>query len=100
MSSGIDPGKGFALRDAAGRVPGIVTPDTLVEDLTAERDRLRGELARVQEERDQYLRALYAVTRQEVTISPEELTEWEQDGLSFAEVLAGVEDSLKEASDA
>jgi hypothetical protein len=42
-------------------------------------------------ERDQYLAALYELTRKEFTFTPEELAELEKEGIPFEEVIAAVE---------
>jgi len=90
MSSTVDLGQRLELRDTSGSLLGYFIPvkearlagtrsgnsqqgnseaeraAASAEDLTAEVDRLRREVAQLRTERDLYLKSLYAATREEV----------------------------------
>jgi hypothetical protein len=52
------------------------------------------ERARIERERDAYLKALYALTRKEITFTKEELREMEENGLTLDEIISNLEASL------
>ena len=87
MANTIDLGSGLELRDASDRTVGVLTPPGTIRELEAERDRLRAEVVGLQAERDEYRRALFALTRKEVTFTPEELSDLEADGVSLREII-------------
>jgi hypothetical protein len=62
-----------------------------VKKLMEERDGLRDELVKLVAERDQYLHSLYALTRQEFTLQPEELVALEANGLTLGQIIEQIE---------
>lgn len=91
MSQLIDASHGLELRDAAGSVLGTFVPRHTLAELIAEREDLRKRLAAVQTERDTYLQALYALTRQEVKLTAEERADLEKNGVSAEQVMQEIE---------
>jgi hypothetical protein len=57
------------------------------KQLQAECDRLRGLLREVTEERDAYLRSLYAWARSQATVPPDEHLVAEEDGIPLQQVI-------------
>ncbi|HWG42112.1 MAG TPA: hypothetical protein VN688_04950 [Gemmataceae bacterium] len=92
MSQLIDPTQGLELRNAtSGTVLGSFISRDELQELIAERDRLRHQLAALQVERDTYLTALYAFMRKEVTISEEELRDLQTNGIPLRETIDEIE---------
>ncbi len=119
MSSQADLSQRLELRDAAGCILGYFLPtkesgqavdiarrvapkgdqeekswEQNCKDVTAERDRLRAEIAQLRAERDQYLKSLYALTRKEVTFTEGELLAAETIGLAPDEIFREIEHAL------
>lgn len=91
MSQLIDPTQGLELRSGSGAVLGSFISRQELQELIAECDRLRKQLATLQAERDTYLTALYALMRKEVTISPEELADLEKNGVPIEQTMEELE---------
>jgi hypothetical protein len=116
MSCPPDPGQRIEIRDAAGRIVGYFMPAPEYTgrsengqqphsgngndsdwqgrclDLTAERDKLRKEIASLQWEIDQYKQALYAlIPPPDIMMSAEELREIERDGVTFDQIFEDIE---------
>jgi chromosome segregation ATPase len=109
--------QGVELPDDSGRSLGFVRSEEAVRELTAERDRLRQEVAEIQaklgalaaerdrlreelaaaqRERDEYLRWLYALTPKDSPITPEEFAEGLKNAVPGEQVFAELEQILKE----
>lgn len=57
-----------------------------------DRDDVLAKLRRVEQERDAYLKAVYALTRKEFTFTEEELRELEKSGVALDQVIADIEE--------
>ena len=109
MTLPIDPGLRVALRDASGETLRVFISREAVTELTAERDRLRQESRKLQEElallreankalgqeRDQYLRSLRALTEDYFGVTEENLAIWRGKGCPGAVVLAEIEQIMR-----
>lgn len=105
MTLPIDPGLRKELRDASGETLRVFISREAVAELTAERDRLREESRKFQEElallreankalgreRDQYLRSLRALTENYFGVTEEYLADWRGKSVPAAVVLAEIE---------
>lgn len=112
MSNQANAGQRLELRDPSGRTLGYYVPadefelsfgntaehsqeaeaaakrwEQVCKELTAERDRLRAEVAQIRTERDQYLRSLYALIPSKFTFDQQELVALEQNGLTLDQIL-------------
>ncbi len=84
----------------------------VVRELTAERDRLRAEVAELRcaldgarqeardknaiaAERDQYLKSLHALLSKDVHITPEDIAEMDKNGVEFGAIIAELENDLR-----
>ena len=111
--------QGVELQDAAGRSLGLFRPQQVVQELAAERDRLRQELAAleakfaaitgerdrlqkelsgVSRERDQYLHSLQLLMRQDFTFTPEEIAALDREGIPLAQAIEEIERSVQGTS--
>jgi hypothetical protein len=118
MSNLLDPNQGQELRDASSLPLGRFFPSLFVQELTAERDRLRAEAARLQQEVERLRSELAAVTAEKAEITVErddyrealsdlvgfdchfsrrEILEAEKEGMEFSQVIAEIEDEFKQA---
>ncbi len=105
MALPIDPGLRVELRDASGETLRVFISREAVAELTAERDRLRQESRKLQEElallcevnkalaqeRDQYVRSLRALTEDYFGVTEENLADWRGKTVPAAVVLAEIE---------
>jgi hypothetical protein len=101
MSESLDNGHELELRDATGRSLGVFVSNRVVQELTAERDRLRAELERVRQEtqalaervakQDEKLAAFTAALQEYITFTPEELADLEKNGESLTEFIERME---------
>jgi uncharacterized protein YlxW (UPF0749 family) len=97
MSTPVDLNGIQRVCDDQGRSVAVVLANQAFENLTAEADRLRDEAARLQAqvkelqqtldavtaERDMQLKSLYALTREDWTITAEEIAELDKNGVEF-----------------
>lgn len=95
MSSPREPGPGFELRDPAGRTLGVFVPDGVIQDLRAECERLRRQVAQLQTERDDYLQALRRLTGGDSPLTREELEELQKTSVPFEQVIDLIERELQ-----
>jgi chromosome segregation ATPase len=116
MSSPIKLNETLELRDASGATLRIFVPEDALNELLTERDRLRQQVADLQEkiqglqkaveqaeqqrhsaedDRDGYLEALYLRTRKEISFTEEELKDLRENGLTPDQVLAELEKTFE-----
>jgi hypothetical protein len=100
MSEATELGPGFELRDPSGRTLGVFVPDSMIQELRAECERLRRQVAQLQAERDDYLQALRQVTGGIFPLTREELDELDRTSVPFEQVIEQVERELKDADHA
>lgn len=61
-------------------------------------DELLARIKKLEEERDAYLRALYAMTRHEkITFTAEELADLDKNGIPFEDIVQEVKDMFRQA---
>jgi uncharacterized coiled-coil DUF342 family protein len=115
MSEITENGERLELRDAKGRTVGYLFVRQLVEELTAERDRLREEVRRLRDqlgqaeaealrltqeqakltaERDRHLKALHELTYQEFHFTPEEIADMDRNGVELRAIIEELERTL------
>jgi prefoldin subunit 5 len=98
MSNIIDFSNGAVeMRDGQGRTVRVVLADKVADALTAEIERLKAEMARLQNvvaERDQTIHSLHALLEEVAGFRPEELEDLEKNGASLDRVIEELE-SLK-----
>ena len=100
--------RGLELHDSSGAKLGVFLPEEQLQELLAERDALRAQLALQQQElsrlrdiereRDTYLQFLHFMTRPNVLLTEQELTEL-KNGVPGEQVLAEMEQILSVKED-
>jgi hypothetical protein len=96
MSEPTEFGPGFELRDPSGRTLGVFVPNSMIQDLRAECERLRQQVTQLQAERDKYLKFLKEITGGAPLITAEEVAELDKNGIPFEQVIEQIERDLKE----
>jgi hypothetical protein len=74
--------------------------ETRFAAVTSERDRLRGELTDVCRDRDQYLRSLHVLMREDFTFTPEQIAVLDSEGIPLSQVIEEIERTAQGASNA
>jgi predicted nuclease with TOPRIM domain len=94
MSTSFDPNGILKPRDQQGNTVGVVLANQDFQNLTAENERLRAEMTRLQTdvaEREQKIHSLYALLEEVAGFTPDQLTDHEKNGASLDEVIAELE---------
>jgi hypothetical protein len=94
MANSVDLREALELRDASGSTLGFFLSaqkrkqlEQTCQDLRDECTLLRAQMARIETERDQCLKSLYALTRKPISFDPEELKALESREVDIPQVL-------------
>jgi hypothetical protein len=102
MANSVDLDKTLELRDASGTLGFFLSAqerkqlEQTCQDLRNECTHLRSQMARIESERDQYLKSLYALTRKPISFDPEEIKALESNEVDIEQVLKEL-DQVQEA---